>query len=303
MEKKLRRVDIDRLLGPVADWSLGAVDTLAETEHEGYLLRHVAYDVPSGRASALVCIPDGLERRAPLVYCHHQHAGQFDLGKSEVVGLRGEPDQAYAAELARRGFVTITADAIGFEDRNWSGDQNVSWFELSSRLVRGRTLLADELQEISLALDYGLSLPQVVPEAVGFLGHSFGGRMALWAPAWDSRIRASVSNCGCISYRESAAREAGFQADTVVPGFATDFDVENLVSHAEGCHFLVIAAEDDRWSRGAEDLAAAAERLGMGNLEVIRRPGGHTFPAQDRERAYDFLRRALGDRPDDNPGR
>src|SRR5690606_30442233 len=94
--------------------------------------------------------------------------------------------------------VTVTADVIGFEDRNWSGDQNISWFELSSRLVRGRTLLADELQEISLAIDHGLSLPQVAPQAVGFLGHSFGGRMALWAPAWDCRIRASVLSDGDV---------------------------------------------------------------------------------------------------------
>ena len=31
-------------------------------------------------------------------------AGQFDPGKSEVVGLAGNPDQAYGAELAERGY-------------------------------------------------------------------------------------------------------------------------------------------------------------------------------------------------------
>lgn len=48
--------------------------------------------------------------------CHHQLAGRFDLGKSEVCGLGGQPDLAYAAELARRGFVTVALDAIGFEE-------------------------------------------------------------------------------------------------------------------------------------------------------------------------------------------
>jgi hypothetical protein len=70
---------------------------------------------------------------------------QFDLGKSEVVGLRGDSDQAYAAELDRRGHLTISPDAIEFEDRNWAGASNIGWFELSSRLVAGRTLLADLL--------------------------------------------------------------------------------------------------------------------------------------------------------------
>jgi len=205
----LTRERMLELLGPTPPLASGAVDVVEEVECAGYVRRLVAYDVPAGRASVYVCIPVAGGKRAPVVYCHHQHAAQFDLGKSEVVGLRGAPDQAYAAELASRGFLTIAADSIGFEDRNWSGTENVGWFELASRLVHGRTLLGAELQEISLALDYALSLPQADPTRVGFIGHSYGGRMAIWAPAWDPRIRASVSNCGCITYRTPSPTTPG----------------------------------------------------------------------------------------------
>lgn len=289
MRRSLDDAGLRRFLGPVAQWPPGAAEVMEETRCDGFVRRCVAYDVPSGRAAAFVCIPERVREPAPLVYCHHQHAGQFDLGKSEVAGLRGDPDQAYAAELARRGFVTIAADSIGFEDRNWADGRNLGWFELSARLVQGRTLLADELQEISLALDYGLSLPEVRDGAAGFIGHSFGGRVALWAPAWDNRITASVSNCGCISYRESFARDTGFQADTVVPGFARDFDIEDLLELTPGCSYLIIAGDDDRWSRGATALAAETRRRGMHHVSIVRRPGGHTFPSEDRERAYAFL--------------
>jgi dienelactone hydrolase len=293
MHRRLDEASLRRFLGPVANWVLGVVDVVEETRCDGFVRRLVAYDVPSGRASVFVCIPERIQETAPLVYCHHQHAGQFDLGKSEVVGLRGEPDQAFAAELARRGFVTIAPDAIGFEDRNWAEGQDIGWFELSSRLVQGRTLLADELQEVSLAIDYGLSMPEVRDGPVGFLGHSFGGRVALWAPAWDSRIATSVSNCGCISYRESLARDAGFQADIVVPGFAQDYDVEDLLELTPGCSYLVLGGEDDRWSRGARTLAAEARRRGLDHVHIATRPGGHAFPRDDRERAYAFLDECL----------
>jgi dienelactone hydrolase len=280
------------VLGPTRPAALGHVDVLGEVQCDGYLRRAVAYDVPSGRASAFLCVPDEA-RRAPVVFCHHQHNGQFGLGKSEVAGLHGDPDQAYAAELARRGCLTIAPDAIGFEDRNWAGEGNIGWFELSSRLVTGRTLLADLLQEVSLALDYATSLPEADPSRVGFIGHSYGGRMAMWAPAWDQRIRASVSNCGCIPYRDSFARDAGFQADFVVPGFASAYDVEDVLAAAGACRYLLIAGADDVWSRGAADIAAELTARGRDHVTLHIRPGGHGFPAADRKLAYEFLANAL----------
>ena len=250
----LTRELLRQLLGPVVSPEPLAAAVLEEVQCAGYVRQHVTYSVPSGRASAFVCIPDALTGPAPLVFCHHQHDNQFDLGKSEACGLRGNPDLAYAAELAQRGFVTISPDAIGFEDRNGADGANVTWFELSSRLVLGRTLLADCLQEISLALDCASTLAEVDPARIGFLGHSYGGRMAMWAPAWDERIRASVSSCGCIPYRDSFAPDAGFQAELVVPGFAARFDVEDVLALSVGCDVLLIAAEDAVWSRGAEDI-------------------------------------------------
>ena len=207
--------------------------------------------------------------------------------------MRGDPDQAYAAELAQRGYLTIAPDAIGFEDRNWANGNNIGWFELSCRLVVGRTLLADLLQEVSLAIDYTTCLPQADPSRVGFIGHSYGGRMAIWAPAWDLRIRASVSNCGCIPYRDSFARDAGFQADFVVPGFATAYDVEDVLAAASTCRYLLIAGADDLWSRGAADIAEELTTRGLNHVTVRIRPGGHAFPAADRQLAYEFLESAL----------
>lgn len=289
----LTREELRRLLGPVRGAGALSADVHEVVQCDGYVRRLVSYDVPSGRASAFVCVPDELDGPAPLVFCHHQHAGEFDLGKSEVCGLRGDPDQAYAAELAQRGFVTISPDAIGFEDRNWADGSNVGWFELSSRLVKGRTLLADELQEVSLAIDYATELAEVDPGRVGFIGHSFGGRMAMWAPAWDERIRASVSNCGCITYRESFARDAGFQADFVVPGFAARFDIENVLALAAQCELLLIAAQEDVWSRGADDLAERLRQAGVGHVRIHTVPGDHEFRELERELAYTFLAHQL----------
>lgn len=285
----LTRDGLRALLGPVAAPGPLNAEVHEEVACAGYVRRRVSYDVPAGRASAFLCIPHDLTAPAPVVFCHHQHNRQFDLGKSEVCGLRGNPDQAYAAELAQRGFITISPDAIGFEDRNWDDGLNVTWFELSSRVVVGRTLLADCLQEVAIAIDYATGLPEVDRDRVGFIGHSYGGRMAMWAPAWDERIRVSVSNCGCIPYRDSFSRDTGFQAEFVVPGFASKYDVEDVLAISEHCSTLVIAAEDDVWSRGAAEIGAQLRAREADHVRVVAVPGGHEFHVPQREMAYEFL--------------
>ncbi len=72
---------------------------------------------PHEPVGAYLLLPNGADFPAPAVLCLHQHAGQFHLGKSEPVGLAGDPDMAYARELAERGYVTITPDFKGFEER------------------------------------------------------------------------------------------------------------------------------------------------------------------------------------------
>ncbi len=63
----------------------------------------VEYDVgPNERVSAYVLIPTNA-KRAPALVCHQQHASNFEIGKSEVVGLAGDQAQALGPELAKNG--------------------------------------------------------------------------------------------------------------------------------------------------------------------------------------------------------
>jgi len=94
------------------------LEHLERVDCGSYVREKISYAVTADqRASAYVCVPKGPAGRRPAVFCHHQHNGEFGLGKSEPVGLAGDPDLAYASELAERGFVTIAPDAIGFEER------------------------------------------------------------------------------------------------------------------------------------------------------------------------------------------
>jgi dienelactone hydrolase len=252
---------------------------------------------PDERVKCFVLVPKHINRTAAAIFAHHQHASQFHLGKSEVVGLEGDPDQAYASELAERGYVVIAPDALAFEERNWSSPSGYAeYFELATRLVQGKTLLSKCLHDVSVALDYLVNRPEVDPLRIGFIGHSYGGRMAIWAPALDNRIRASVSNCGCVNYKQSLTRDTGVQMEFCLPGVLQFGDVEDVVRLVAPRALLLQATSDDKWSRGAHTIFKYAESLfPKGKLKLEYWPGGHVFTREMRQAAYRFLDEHLKD--------
>jgi dienelactone hydrolase len=192
-------------------------------------------------------------------------------------------------ESGRLGGVFDVYGAI--RERNWSAiEGRAEYYELASRLVRGQTLLGKVLHDVRVALDYLAIRPEVDPSRIGFIGHSYGGRMAVWATAFDERIRAAVANCGCVNYRNSLTRDAGIQMAFCVPGILTLGDLEDVLRLVEPRALLIQAAEDDKWSRGAQMMFDhARSAFPEGQLEIRTRPGGHRFSRSMRETAYAFL--------------
>lgn len=259
-----------------------------------YIREKVRYDVELGdRVSAYICTPKTLRGKTAAVFCHHQHNGEFDMGKSEVVGLVGDTNQAYASELAQRGYVTFAPDAIAFEERNWASPESCEYFELATRLVQGRTLMAKVLSDAMRGIDFLLTRNEVDANRLGFIGHSYGGRMALWLPAFDARVRTSVSNCGCVSYADSLTREVGIQMEFCVPGFVEENDVADVVKEFNNCSLLISATDDDVWSLGADRLYSAVKNHLDGEVELKVYEGEHGFTPEMREYAYDFIERTL----------
>lgn len=282
--------DILNLLGPFPQKTELNATVLDKEDCGSYIREKVEYISEEGdRVRAYICIPKDLQAPAPVIFCHHQHHSEFELGKSEVVGLAGDPDQAYAKELAERGFITFAPDSIAFEERRGGGE----YFELASRLVQGETLMAKVIHDVTVGLDYLTTRSEVDPDRIGFIGHSYGGRMALWMPAFDKRIKVSVSNCGCIDYRHSLTHDTGVQMEFCIPGFMEHHDLEDVIEHFDNCPLLISATTDDKWSRGYADLYNAIVATGRQDVELKVYPGEHVFTPEMREYAYDFLARHL----------
>lgn len=264
-----------------------------------YIKEKIEYYVEANeKVRAYLLRPKNRQTKTPAIFCHHQHASNYKLGKSEMVGLAGNPNLAYAKELAERGYIAFAPDAVAFEERNWHDNSwwGTEYFELASRLLKGQTLLAKVLHDISVGINYLSERPEVDGKKIGFIGHSYGGRMALIAPAFDKRIKVAVSNCYCLNLKTSLNKAAAVRIpmEFCVPNILKHGDIEDIIKLAEPASLYISAATDDKWSQDAKKIYNYAKPAFLkGELKLKIWRGNHVFSKQMRQSAYQFLDKYL----------
>ena len=266
----------------------------------GFVREKVSYMVePGQRVSAYLFLPAG-EGRHPAVLCIHQHNREHHLGKSEPAGLSGNPEQFYALELAKRGYVTLAPDTLCFEERQHPTLRSMDYerFEATRRLTEGSCLQAKMLWDLQRALDYLLTRREVDRRRIGCLGHSLGGQETLFLSAVDRRIAVGVSSCGFSSYRAifDAAILHNFAA--YVPGLLRYGDLDRVLGLVAPRPFLVLAGSSDPLFplEGVQASVRGARKAygrGKDRLRLDIFPASHSFPQPMREAAYAWFDRWL----------
>ena len=114
--------------------------------------------------------------------CLHQ---TVRIGKDEPVGLGGKADLHYAAELARRGYVTIAPDYPRF------GEYTIDVYKMGYASATMKAIWNNKR-----AVDLLCGIEEVNPDRIGVIGHSLGGHNSIFTALFEPRIKAVVSSCG-----------------------------------------------------------------------------------------------------------
>ncbi|MEL6988819.1 MAG: dienelactone hydrolase family protein, partial [Bacteroidota bacterium] len=260
-----------------------------------YIRETVSYKVEEDESINAFVLSPKTPGIYPGIICHHQHQHDRIFGKEEPAGINGNKELAYAEEITQKGFICLVPDSLAFGERRDIDDPiGYHYYEVASHLVQGKTLLAKNIHDLTQGLDYLESREDVASNKLGFIGHSFGGRMAIWMAAMDHRIKATVCNCGCISYKHSLTRDAGIQLEFLIQGIMKSLDIEDLVKLIEPNHLLISGTTQDKWCRGMEEVYTTAKpAFKKGSLELAMYEGVHIFNREMREYAYDFLMNQL----------
>ena len=284
-----------KLLGPTKPRCKLRPTTIEKIDCGLYIQEKVEYYVEDQeKISAYVLVPKYKSGKKPAIFCHHQHASNYDTAKSEMVGIKGNADLAYAKELAELGYVTLAPDAIAFEERNWHTEcwWGVEYFELATRIVQGQTLIYKVLRDISVGIDYLVSREEVDDSNIGFLGHSYGARMAIWAPPFDKRIKVTVANGYCLNLQSGLDKNSGTRIpmELCIPGILEHGDVQDIVKLVPPCALYLSVGKDDKWSKDAEKIYEYAKNtFEKDQIKLKIWPGGHAFSEEMRIEAYSFF--------------
>lgn len=174
-------------------------ERIETTTHQGFDLERVRYRARTGEwIPALLLVPRPQPAKMPAILCPHQTT---QAGKRESAGLAGDPRLHTALHLVRRGYVTLTWDALCFGERHDPASGHYGDAIPFYAAHQDWSLLAKMADDASRGIDYLTTLPFVDPSRIGSVGHSHGGITTIMTMALDERVAAGVSNCGFDTFR------------------------------------------------------------------------------------------------------
>jgi hypothetical protein len=227
-----RRQELWGLLGDLPWDHKPALPQLVRTEkHDGYTLQRWILDLNGIEpVPALLLIPDHRQNPAPGLLFIHWHAGQYDLGKEQLLdGVSVQP--AYAPVCAEKGLVTLAIDSWCFGERKHDtngrrGEEDT----FKEMLWRGRVLWGMMMFDEFRALDFLAGRPEVDSSRLGAFGMSMGATKTWWLAALDPRVRLAMDVC-CLTDFESliqAHNLSGHGLFYFVPSLLKHFDTAQI---------------------------------------------------------------------------
>ncbi len=154
--------------------------TLGTVERDGYTIEKVIFESrPDFHVTGALYRPH-TDQPLPAIFCPHGHyaVGRYDPGI-----------QTRLANYARRGYVGLIIDKVGYMDRR---AQNHS---TRAPLLYGQSTQGIQLWDNMRAIDYLLARPEVLPDRLGITGCSGGGNQTMYLAALDERVTAAAPVC------------------------------------------------------------------------------------------------------------
>ena len=205
---------------------------------------------------------------------------------------------AYMSDLAKRGYITVTAEAyyLTYSQKNAPDGSWGKWGHVGRRLKEDHpdwTGIGKLTFDTRLLIDLVAADPRVDPERIGITGHSLGGKMAFYAGCLDSRIKVIVASDFGIGWDQTNWKDIWYWGDRLNEVKSRGMDHAGLLSLSGGKPFCLIAGQADNEESGVIMRRAKGYEKHPESLKLINHATGHRPPRSATEEGYRFLDRYL----------
>ncbi len=306
-------VDADAVSHATPAW-----ETIETVPGDGFVRHQIRYaGVLGGTGSAFVLVPDaGAHSSVPDskpfagIVALHGHGNM--LGKELVTGAGAEINGAtpeelseligryhsdFGARFARRGYVVITPDALGFGER--VADRGTQHHQAMGRVVEylGYTHTGLRLLDDIRALSILSAWPGVDASRIGAVGLSEGGKRTMFLSAFDERVRTAVVSGYFTTIRQEVEawnRLGGWDLCNSLPGLLRVADLPEIAAMIAPRPLLIQNGRGDPLYTleavvaGFETVSRAYTAAGApGSVSLDLFDGGHRYVSDGPEAWFD----------------
>lgn len=209
-----RKIVRQALLTPDSTIAFSA-QKIEQQDRGSYVAEKIALNITDeSRVMGLLLTPK-TKGPHPAMVLLHDHGAKFDIGKEKMIRPWGDSARLASAqawadkffsgrfigdELAKRGYVVLAIDAIGWGDRGpMSYEQQQA---LASNFFNlGGSLAGTMAYEDMRTVDFMATLPSVNPQRIGVLGFSMGAYRAWQLAALSDKVAATAAISWFGSYQ------------------------------------------------------------------------------------------------------
>jgi len=265
---------------------------------------------PGTSQRVMLAMPENASGRLPAVVVPF-YFPEGMLGFNPVDGSLSAPDLvkettnlsyyagvSYMADLARRGYATISADAyyLTYAKDSAPGDSWAKWGHAGGALARewpGWTGIGKLAFDTRLLVDMLVADDRVDASRIGIIGHSLGGKMAFYAGCLDARIKVIVASDFGIGWDQTNWQDVWYWGGRLPEIRGTGMTHADLLSMANGKPFCLVAGKYDNADSGRIMRMAKGYEGREDRLSLVNHATGHRPPAWATEAGYRFLDRYL----------
>lgn len=305
---KKRRLEIlDRWNGLMGKWPALITDQKLEyldsIRRDGFTQYKIRFSwVPGQKTNGYLMVPDGKGKKPAVITVYYEPETAAGLGRPDL------PDRDFAYQLCKRGFVTLS---LGTTESTNSKTYSIYYPGIQNASVQPLSMLA---YAAANAWNVLAKVKDVDSKRIGIMGHSYGGKWAMFASClyekfacavWsdpgivfeDSRESINYWEPWYLGYHPQPWRKRGLitkenPAKGLYPKLVSEgYNLQELHALMAPRPFLVSGGSEDPANRWIplNHSVAVNNLLGYKNRVAMTNRPEHTPNPESNEVAYSFL--------------